>query len=374
MRSSMLDLTGKSAKEAANLKAQAIVDMVRSQASENAPIELPMIPKTKRGDYDIEILDVQKIEGGVEVFARAWQDKDQIGFGKDGSVDIERFRFINPPVYVEDPKGDIVIESIDEFTGEVSVTKLRLDPQEKLLQRLAEVIAVKKEKSTTSQIKPGKIGNTTTTVDFTAGDSHYVARDNEASWAAARDATDADFAADISTAADDNIVVSGIIGGTYYVRRADFQFNTAAIPSGDVISSAVVQIRCSTASGFDTGGYDLVALNNTDNANLQSPLATEDFNDFGTTSIGSRDLTDFNNAGAFVALTLTDYAAINKGGVTRIGLRLSGDIDNSTPSGYNTLRTANQTDMTYIVVEHAAAAGFTPTPLLHMMHFAGAGM
>ena len=47
------------------------------------------------------------IDKGVVVFARAWDDNGQIGFGRDGSVDIERFIFIDPPVLVPDEAGDI---------------------------------------------------------------------------------------------------------------------------------------------------------------------------------------------------------------------------------------------------------------------------
>src|SRR3989344_2016473 len=50
-----------------------------------------------------EIQSVQKIEGGIEILARAWKDGKQLGFGKDGSVEIERFKIFNPPILVDDP-------------------------------------------------------------------------------------------------------------------------------------------------------------------------------------------------------------------------------------------------------------------------------
>ena len=78
---------------------------------------------------DIEILEVKVIEEGIEVLARAWGiDGDVIGFGKDGSVEIERFKIYNPPILVEDPiNGSIIRENINSITKEVTHRKLRED-------------------------------------------------------------------------------------------------------------------------------------------------------------------------------------------------------------------------------------------------------
>src|SRR3990167_768249 len=81
-------------------------------------------------DVDIEITSITAIEGGVELLARAWENGKQIGFGPDGSVDLERFRFFNPPILVDDPNGDIVREWTDDITGELKQRKLREAPQE----------------------------------------------------------------------------------------------------------------------------------------------------------------------------------------------------------------------------------------------------
>src|SRR3990167_1737916 len=58
----------------------------------------------------IEIIgEVKAIEingqHGIELFARAWRGTQQLGFGSDGSVEIERFRIFNPPILVDDPNG-----------------------------------------------------------------------------------------------------------------------------------------------------------------------------------------------------------------------------------------------------------------------------
>jgi len=43
----------------------------------------------------VEIVEQRTIPSGIEVFARAWNENGQIGFGPDGTVDIERFKIFN---------------------------------------------------------------------------------------------------------------------------------------------------------------------------------------------------------------------------------------------------------------------------------------
>jgi hypothetical protein len=123
-----------------------------------------------RANYDIEIVSMRTIEGGVEVFARAWtKEGGQIGFGPDGTVDIERFQIINPPVLVADPAGSIVRTWTDNDTGRVKERRLREDAREALLQSLEHTLSVKKEKFGSTNIVPGKVGNTTSTFYPAAG-------------------------------------------------------------------------------------------------------------------------------------------------------------------------------------------------------------
>src|SRR3990167_5173668 len=117
--------------------------------------------KFSGSDYDIEIISTSAIKGGVEILARAWDLNGQIGFG-DGTVDIERFRFINPPILVDDPNGDIIREWVDD-DGNSKERKLRESPQEAILNSLAHTIKVKKEKFDSRNIIPDKIGSTTST-------------------------------------------------------------------------------------------------------------------------------------------------------------------------------------------------------------------
>src|SRR3990167_3637881 len=82
--------------------------------------------------YGLRIEIISKVEAievggshGIELFAKAWKNGKQMGFGKDGSVEIERFRIFNPPILVDDPNGTIIREWIDDMTKEKRQRKLR---------------------------------------------------------------------------------------------------------------------------------------------------------------------------------------------------------------------------------------------------------
>lgn len=57
---------------------------------------------------EVDSINVQQ-SGAIDIFARAWKGKDQIGFSADGSVDLERFWISNPALLVPDLSGDITI-------------------------------------------------------------------------------------------------------------------------------------------------------------------------------------------------------------------------------------------------------------------------
>ena len=130
-----------------------------------------------KDDIKIEIIgEVKKIEvngqAGVEVFAKGWKDGEQLGFGKDGSVEIERFRIFNPPILVDDPNGDIERPwSVDNADGTKleGIRKLREDPLGAIRDSLVHTIKIIGKDS--SNIVKGKIGNTTSTFYPNAGTS-----------------------------------------------------------------------------------------------------------------------------------------------------------------------------------------------------------
>lgn len=312
---------------------------------------------------EIEIVDIEPIDGGVQVFARAWDNGTQIGFGKDGTVDIERFKIINPQIFVPDENGTIIENSVDEITGEVTVSRYREDPTQGLLHNLSSTILAKKEIYGSENIIVGKIGSTTTTVNYNSTNSKQNAQDGVATYAGAHDAT----TSTVYTLAEgtNNILHNSKIT-TYYVRRGDLQFDTSSVPDSDTISSATLRMRAVSTGSSNADTDTVVALNNTDNTNLTSPVVSEDMNDYGSTSIGSKPLASYTGVNVDVDLVLSDYTAINKTGTTRIGLRLQKDIDNTSPTGNNVLR-INTGTTCQLIIEHTAVGGTNTTNFFMMM-------
>ncbi len=182
---------------------------------------------------------------GIELFARAWRGTQQLGFGADGSVEIERFRIFNPPVLVDDPNGTVVREWTDEEDGELKQRKLREDPFEAIRQTIAHnanLVGIEN-----APIVLGKIGNTTSTFypdadpESTSVDG-LVGRANVAvsSWGDIRDGD--------GTYVEDSAVTNRLFDFDSSfttdkwskILRGIHLFDTSAIPDTDTIDSATL--------------------------------------------------------------------------------------------------------------------------------------
>lgn len=157
-----------------------------------------------------------------------------------------------------------------------------------------------------------------------------------------------------------NNMIHNTDGGTvWFVRRGQYEFTgTSGIGAGKVVSACDFYIKTAGSGAGDDDGDTVVLLDNTNNANINVPLVTEDFDDFGSTSIGEEDNTTFFNANAYNSIALTDFNAINMTGTTLIGIRFKNDIDSVEPTGSNVLRVVESTTPlsgTYIEVTYADA-------------------
>ena len=150
-------LEGKAGPERAEIKAREIAKRVS-----------PGVYEAATNGLAIEVVEINSLGHGVEVFARVRKDGEQIGFGPDGTVDIERFRIFNPPILVLDPSGPIHQAWVDREGHEWS-RDLREDPTDALIQSLAHTISVKEENFGPEDIIEGKVGNTTSTFYPQAG-------------------------------------------------------------------------------------------------------------------------------------------------------------------------------------------------------------
>jgi RHS repeat-associated protein len=297
--------------------------------------KLGPIARVSHGDYDIQIVSVNQISDGVEVFARAWdRSGQQIGFGPSGTVDIERFLIHNPPILVSDPAGPVVRTYSNPQTGENHTFKYREDVREALLQVLTHAISVKSLKSTAGNIVPGEVGRTTSiffsqpsaSSSRTSFDG-YAARVNGAgeSWSslvngvgtAANDSSQSEWT--VFAAAKDNTPTF-----TQLVRGI-FLFDTSALNDGDIVASGTVSLYGEGSDG--TAGFMTDATVGIYGVNPASTtVATaSDYQTFGTTTYSGTTFsfkgTWANGAYNNFPLNAAGLAAVSKTGDTKIGQR-----------------------------------------------------
>jgi len=331
------------------------------------------IAKARRKKYEIEIQKINHIESGVEVFAKVWENGEQIGFG-DGTVDVERFKIYNPPILVEDENGDIIGESqLDN--GEIFTKKFREDPEEALLQCIEDTLSVMKSKHDSSKIIEGKIGNTTSTFYPSAGASSPVdggVRNNPTatSFATIRGAS---TGTDASPTASVVAIQLRRPSGTNYDILARFiaLFDTSSLGSSASISSATLSLKFSAGR---SDNYSQSINITSSNPASTSNITTSDYNvsNFGSTELStaigvtSLSTTLYNDW----ALNASGIAEINKTGISKFAFRMVSDITNSEPAGSgakdayanaDAADTSGTTSDPKLVVEHTTvASSFIP--------------
>ena len=182
-----------------------------------------------RGRYGISILKGKVSGGQVELFARVFRDGEPIGFGPDGSVDVERFVVVNPPVLVKDDVGDVPLIRRDR-SGKQIETRYRVDLLESVSDALADMIL--KAGKPGAAIVPGKEGRTTYTIFSNAANDGYVNSEN-ATYATARAGSSL-----IATANTADIFIGQLQSGSFGVYEGFVNFTTSAA-SGTITSATL---------------------------------------------------------------------------------------------------------------------------------------
>lgn len=347
---------GKSFKQRCNLKGKAVKDACVVRDFNNKKIR-------------VVIDSINEIEGGVEVFARAYKGKKQLGFGEDGTVDLERFRILNPPTQVEDENGDIVIESVNSITGEITIRKLREDPQAALQEALFHT--VQKVAKDGKNIIDGKIGNTTSTF-YPSYDALLWRYDNAAyatAWAGAHSSTAAD--AVVNTAlANGNYFGLGVFtgaGNAVEITRTGVFFDTSIIGT-DTITSGTFSAYVTSKQNTNNDGRDYINLVQATPA-TNTQLVVGDFDQLGAVSNPPQGATALDigsiTTGAYNdwILNATGISWINKTSITTFGVREGHDIENVLPAA-----SANQYNS--ILFYHSEQAGTSTDPVLVLVHSA----
>jgi len=361
-------LTNKTAKERANIKGVEIA-------------KIKSLPRTKRKNFDIEIVEIKPIAGGVEVFARAWNSQGQIGFGIDGTVDIERFRIFNPPILVDDPNGSVIREWIEKTPEGVSVQKtrrLREDTQEAVLQVIEHNLSVMKNIHTGERIIRGKIGNTTSTFypdgnpeSTTVDGSIEIVNLTSSGFSATRDATNGTHMRDSGVDSQVNRARSPYtwVRGASYTEmgRSYVLFDTASVPDTDTISSATLSLYVTAIDdGVDDANGFIAIVTSTPASN--TALALGDWSQIGSIrqheTSEDKDITNITtSAYSDWAFNSTGIGNVSQTGVSKFGVRQGHDLTNTNPgtspiSGI-LFSMADETGTTQdpkLVVEHSVAA------------------
>jgi len=326
-----------------------------------------------RADYKIEIISIKKRVKGVEVLAKAWMpDGTPIGFGRDGSVEIERFIIGNPPVLVLDINGTIERTHKDPKTGDI-VSKFREDPKAAILQTLAHTISVKKEKFTDKPITKGKIGSTTLTQHPVAGSGGSAPIDGQmlriaaGSWSTIINGAGT-HVFDATSGSQAFIEGRATSSPNFnVVTRSCFGFDTSSIGT-DTISSAVLSLWSLT----DTADTDFGEDPNCDIVSAdpvsESVFATGDYAiaKWGTTIYAADSFSNYRaSVGGYHDFTLDSNGItyIDPDANTMFGARYSRDTSGSAP-------TWTSNDEARINCYYADEAGTTNDPKLVVEHSA----
>lgn len=323
-------------------------------------------------EYEVEIVDVNALDGGIEIFARAWKDGQQLGFGAGGTIDIERFRFWNPPVLVDDPLGDIVrpAKTFEVDKIDAPERRLREDPVEAIQNALVETIS--KTGVVSQNIIPNSRGNTTDT--FYATVDARLTPANNSDWDTMIGAASAAGIASTNTTDYLFFLYYYAGDGGYLATRAFFTFDTAGtISSGNTISSATLSFYGSSKLNQQPLTIALNIYGGTP-ADPNS-YATGDFDQIGNTAFSS-DLAyaDFNTAGYNdFTLNASGIAAIAKGtGYTVFATsEVNYDTANRISSGASN-PTIGSDKRQNLNAYFADETGTTNDPKLVVVHTAGA--
>ena len=348
--------------------------LTNKTAKEKADIKVKEIAKLKhsgrfiRGDLEIEIIDLKAIGGAVELFARAWENGKQLGFGKDGSVEIERFIIHNPPILVDDPNGTIIREWTEK-DGTIKQRKLREDPKEAILQSLAHTISVVGKDG--ANIVKGKVGNTTSTFypdadpETTSMDGDVFRSGTNETWATMRDGAGTGDDGAIRNPQINARLETGTSGYST-LARSIILFDTSSIPDTDTIDSATMSVYGATDSANNwTIDFAINIYTSTPASN--TAIATADYIQVGTTAQATARVFSAFSASAYndFVLNATGLGNISKTGITKFGMRIVHDADNTEPTfeaSKDCLIKANSADQTgtandpKLVVVHSAVA------------------
>lgn len=327
-------------------------------------------PRTTTPDlgYEVEIVALERVPGGIELMVKAWDAGLPVGFGHDGTVEIERFRILNPPTRVPDGTYRTWTDSKGEeqeapnYVEDVEGARLRV------LEQAIDTISTKQPGGV--NIEPGKIGRTTTIV-YASMDGVTARGGTQETWAQLRggNGTSED---DTSDPAEDVFIESFDNGTTewFALKRGVYVFDTSGIPDADVISAATLSFYASgkAAVGGGFASYTTGIVSG-DGIASDTSLAAADYQALAaaSTEMASRKTYGDWTISAYngYVLDADGLAHIDVAGKTRFAHRVGADIDNSPYAIPGAGDVYNRVD-----VKQVEASGTTNDPKLTIEHAA----
>ncbi len=142
------------------------------------------------------------------------------------------------------------------------------------------------------------------------------------------------------------------------ITRSALLFDTSSIGSGSTILSATLNLYVDAKYDDFSQNIDIVASTPATNV----ALLASDYGNFGTTVLGTIAISSLTT-GAYnaIALNPTGLAAISKTGITKLGMRVSGDTSDTEPSWISG-------GLSWAVVRSADTSGTGSDPRLEV-HF-----
>lgn len=310
-------------------------------------VKSQQIPKcVNNGVYDdiqygvrVEIQSIESIPDGIEVIARGWRNGQQVGFGKNGSVEWERFKIINPPILVPDGTKRSIPDPV--FPGQTFlVDNFKEDPNEAIRSVIAHNIKVSGKPGT--KIVLGSIGHTSLTVypdgtnpGTTSMDGGVGDAEGCNSWANTRAGAGGLLETGTIIYAYINAVACSSPNWDVFWRVFTL-FDTSAMGSGAVVTAATYSIYGATIN--DVFSLSIAAIKTAPNSNTDvvtgdyyrnslpagdgTRIATADIPVAAWTTSGYNDFT----------LNATGLAAIQPTGITKFGFITDKDLDNAPPT------------------------------------------
>lgn len=147
------------------------------------------------------------------------------------------------------------------------------------------------------------------------------------------------------------------------LRRFIITADSSAVPSGDTVSAFTVSLY-GTGKGNGLGDAELDVVTSSPASNNSLVNADYTYTNFGTTPLGSVTYSGFSTAG-YNDISC-DVSGVTKAGITKIGLRLSWDTDNSAPTWSSGAVSSFQ-------IYTADQAGTTNDPKLTIVHAPAGG-